>query len=128
MMTRQTSLQLTPATERQVEYLRTAGFGTLTDIVRIAIDRMAIQEGYTMTEDVLIVVESFDRNASGTIDTRLARIGNDWFVYGFSLTAGQIVSGNEFARHTPAGVRYLCTSMTEAAARAEYNRQKQFSA
>lgn len=33
-------MQLTEATERQVSYLQERGFGTRTDIVRVAIDRM----------------------------------------------------------------------------------------
>ena len=45
-MSRQTSMQLTPATERQVEYLRQEGFGNFTDIVRLAIDRMYRREHY----------------------------------------------------------------------------------
>lgn len=44
-MTRQTSIQVTTATDQQVERLKQAGYGTFTDIVRIAIDRMAQQEG-----------------------------------------------------------------------------------
>lgn len=43
-MPRQTSIQLTEATEQQVASLRERGFGTFTDIVRIAIDRMYTQE------------------------------------------------------------------------------------
>lgn len=43
-MPRQTSLQMTPATDRQVEALQKLGFGTFTDIVRIAIDRMYREE------------------------------------------------------------------------------------
>ncbi len=43
-MTRQTSFQLTPATEAQLDALKTQGFGTTTDIIRIAIDRMFQQE------------------------------------------------------------------------------------
>lgn len=39
-MPRQTSIQLTEATERQIEYLTERGHGKMTDIVRIAIDRM----------------------------------------------------------------------------------------
>ena len=39
-MTRQTSIQLTEATDRQVKALTEQGFGTFTDVVRIAIDRM----------------------------------------------------------------------------------------
>lgn len=43
-MPRQTSIQLTDATDSQVEQLQKRGFGTFTDIVRIAIDRMHRQE------------------------------------------------------------------------------------
>lgn len=43
-MPRQTSLQITEATDRQVEYLKTAGFGSLTEIMRIAVDRLYLQE------------------------------------------------------------------------------------
>ena len=43
-MPRQTSLQLTEATERQVKVLRSKGYGTLTDIFRIAVDRMYREE------------------------------------------------------------------------------------
>lgn len=39
-MPRQTSVQITEATDRQVEALKLAGFGSLTDIIRLAIDRM----------------------------------------------------------------------------------------
>lgn len=39
-MTRQTSIQLTDATVVQLEFLKAAGFGTQSDIIRIAIDRM----------------------------------------------------------------------------------------
>lgn len=43
-MPKQTSLQLTDATQRQATELTAAGFGKFTDIVRIAIDRMYQQE------------------------------------------------------------------------------------
>ena len=43
-MTRQTSFQLTPATEAQLDALKAQGYGTTTDIIRIAIDRMYLQE------------------------------------------------------------------------------------
>ena len=43
-MPRQTSLQLTEATERQVKALRGKGYGSFTDIARIAIDRMYREE------------------------------------------------------------------------------------
>ena len=38
-------MNLTPATEGTTDYLKAKGFGGTTDIVRIAIDRMATQEG-----------------------------------------------------------------------------------
>jgi hypothetical protein len=43
-MPRQSSIQLTDATDSQVAQLQERGFGTFTDIVRIAIDRMHRQE------------------------------------------------------------------------------------
>jgi hypothetical protein len=43
-MNRPTSIQVSPATDRQIVALRAAGFGGLTDIVRLAIDRMYAQE------------------------------------------------------------------------------------
>lgn len=43
-MNRQTSIQLTAATEHQIESLKAAGFGSFTDIVRLAVDRMYNQE------------------------------------------------------------------------------------
>lgn len=46
-MSRQTSIQVTSATDQQVELLKQHGFGSFTDIVRIAIDRMAQQQGIT---------------------------------------------------------------------------------
>lgn len=39
-MIRRTTVNLTQATDRQVEALQEAGFGSFTEIVRIAIDRM----------------------------------------------------------------------------------------
>jgi len=55
-MPRQTSLQLTEATDRQVEALSEAGFGRLTDIVRLAVDRMHRQEMGKMDEAGLVEV------------------------------------------------------------------------
>lgn len=43
-MPRQTSMQLTPAQERQLDALRVAGYGSTSDIIRIAIDRMYNKE------------------------------------------------------------------------------------
>ena len=45
-MTRQTSSQVTEATDAQITFLKAKGFGTFTQIQRTAIDRMAKKEGY----------------------------------------------------------------------------------
>jgi len=47
-MPRQTSVQLTEATERQAAELKALGFGSMTDVIRTAIDRMYQQETRTM--------------------------------------------------------------------------------
>lgn len=43
-MPRQTSFQATEATDQQLAELRDAGFGTTTDIIRLAVDRMHREE------------------------------------------------------------------------------------
>ena len=43
-MVRQTSVQITEATGSQVDGLKARGFGSFTDIVRVAIDRMYMAE------------------------------------------------------------------------------------
>lgn len=45
-MPRQTSIQLTEATERQLDALKAQGYGTTTDIIRLAIDRMWTAESF----------------------------------------------------------------------------------
>lgn len=50
-MPRQTSIQLTEATERQIAALKVQGYGSTTDIIRVAIDRM--YQGEIMQESVL---------------------------------------------------------------------------
>lgn len=51
-MPRQTSIQLTESTRRQAAALTAAGFGTFTDIVRTAIDRMYTQEKPMLTYQI----------------------------------------------------------------------------
>lgn len=43
-MSRQTSIQISDSMQRQITRLQAAGFGTFTDIVRLAVDRMYQQE------------------------------------------------------------------------------------
>jgi len=47
MNARQTSFQLDPTTEALIAFLKDRGYGTTTNIIRTAIDRMAKQEGET---------------------------------------------------------------------------------
>ena len=71
-MTRQTSVQITEATDAQVEYLKAKGFGTFTDIQRIAIDRMAQQEGHT----TMTTQTGFDlKTASREVQNAAAALG-----------------------------------------------------
>ena len=80
---RQTSMNLTPATEAQLDYLKAKGFGGTTDIVRIAIDRMATQEGMnTMDPKTAIkeLMQKYDEKRQQWIE----RFGSDegfdkWF-------------------------------------------------
>jgi hypothetical protein len=114
---------LPDGTALQINQLTTRLGYTKTQLVIIAIDRMFQQED-PMSEEFLSVVELFDNNPSGTVDTRLAHIGDDWFVYTFNLSTAQVYSGKEFAKHSAAGIRYLFASMTEDAARQEFARRK----
>lgn len=59
-MPRQTSIQLTPETERLIELLKTAGYGSFTDIVRLAIDRMARERGDAKHTDDLVMHPGFE--------------------------------------------------------------------
>jgi hypothetical protein len=49
MKNQPTSIRMTDATERQVAQLQTAGFGNLSNIVAIAIDRMAREDRNDMS-------------------------------------------------------------------------------
>jgi hypothetical protein len=68
-MTRQTSIQLTDATQRQVEILKAQGFGTFTDIVRVAIDRLYRDEAENTLNMVTVthtyvIEDSLDESGS----------------------------------------------------------------
>lgn len=64
-MPKQTSVQLTEATLRQVEELKSAGHESLTNIVRTAIDRMYHQEIKTMTSNTITIPQKM--SGTGTI-------------------------------------------------------------
>ena len=88
-MPRQTSFQMTEATERQMDDLKAAGFGTTTDVIRIAIDRMYQQERNTMSTNTIYLSEN---NAGGLL------VGNErvgW--YDFTM-ATEEVSFEEIAQ------------------------------
>lgn len=67
-MTRQTSIQLIEATERQVEVLKSLGFGTFTDIVRVAVDRMYREEsdmiGQITATHTYVIEDTLDETGS----------------------------------------------------------------
>ena len=115
---------LPDGTAQQIDQLASRLGYTKTQLVIIAIDRMFQQEAQTMSNEFLYVVESFDHNPSGTVDTRLAHIGDDWFVYTFHLNTAQVYNGHEFAKHSAAGIRYLFAPMIEDDARQEFARRK----
>ena len=124
-MSRLTSIRLSALTDGQLSELAVRFDTTKSDIIGIAIDRMYQQENPTMTgnDEYLEIVDTYDMNVSGTIDLRLTRIDNDWFVYRFDMNAAQITKGDSFARHSASGVRYLFEPMTEEQARQEYKRR-----
>ena len=75
-MPRQTSVQLTESTQRQVAALTDLGFGNFTDIARIAIDRMYRQEiamqAYTITKiDTTPEIDPYHAATSGETKTVL---------------------------------------------------------
>ena len=45
---RRTTINLSEATDRQIEYLQERGFGSFTQIVRLAVDRMHREEAIKM--------------------------------------------------------------------------------
>lgn len=67
-MPRQTSLQLTESTEQQVAALRS--FGSFTDIVRVAIDRLYREEIITNKRPILYTYVS-DKWGNERFDTTL---------------------------------------------------------
>lgn len=88
-MPRQTSIQLTEATERQVQALQAAGFGSFTDIARIAIDRMHKEEMQTMKK---YSQQQLQAAAHAAVERAKAQPGVWQFVQGFD---DQVVFANE---------------------------------
>lgn len=64
-MPRQTSVQLTEATERQVDALKAQGYGTLTDIIRIAIDRMWTSEYFAAEPTPAPAIQLWQHRTAG---------------------------------------------------------------
>lgn len=62
-MPRQTSIQATEATKRQADELKQLGFGTFTDVVRIAIDRMYQYEIRSKSMKHILYLETADGRA-----------------------------------------------------------------
>jgi hypothetical protein len=64
-MPRQTSIQLTEATERQLDALKTQGYGTTTDIIRMAIDRMWMRESFAGEHSATVTVQCWQHRTAG---------------------------------------------------------------
>ena len=64
-MPRQTSIQLTEATERQLDALKLQGYGTTTDIIRMAIDRMWMRESFAGDASVAATVQVWQHRTAG---------------------------------------------------------------
>jgi len=83
-MTHQTSIQLTKAQQAQIKALKAAGFGSFTDIVRLAIDRMYQTEifkgGNDMDAELMVKVLISD---------------SDDILAGFPFREGQFQDGAE---------------------------------
>ena len=75
--------------------------------------------------DTLAVVEIHSLGKTGMQDYRLSRIGDKWYVYKFDVNRGQIIEGNQFARHSLAGVQAICKPMTETTARRKFQKIKE---
>ncbi len=73
-MPRQTSFQITEATERQINALKTQGYGTATDIIRIAIDRMWRQETFQDRTPAQTGIQVWQHRTSG--ERYLVLLGN----------------------------------------------------
>lgn len=72
--------------------------------------------------DQLVVVEIHSLGKSGMQDYRLSRIGERWYVYKYDVNRGQIIEGNQFARHSLAGVQAICQAMSEKRARRKFQK------
>jgi hypothetical protein len=59
---RQTSIQITPEQDRQIAELKERGFGTLTGIFRIALDRLYREEVIIMPKVTEIVPSGWTQN------------------------------------------------------------------
>jgi hypothetical protein len=93
-MPRQTSIQLTDATDRQIGSLKLAGFGTTTDIIRIAIDRMFRDEAAKAPKRH---IEIWQHRGSGEQYAMLIELGRPISANGplHHKEAAEIVAGSD---------------------------------
>lgn len=92
-MPKQTSIQLTEATQRQVSELQASGYGSFTDIVRLAVDRMYQKEITIMNPEFSTYMDAI---AAGyqTVNRRTDKdiSGDGYFGYEFERDGKQTVS------------------------------------
>jgi hypothetical protein len=81
---RRTTINITKATDRQISYLQAKGFGSFTEVCRLAIDRMYQQEKGT---DPMIAITHNKSKAIGTLENDLrvstgtSFVGAAWVPY-----------------------------------------------
>lgn len=91
-MPRQTSVQITDATQQQINRLQSLGFGSFTDIVRIAIDRMTQQESSIMSKQITFTDWSPDGDYNYLHTADKYHYGAGWIPEG---TVVQFVADND---------------------------------
>jgi Arc/MetJ-type ribon-helix-helix transcriptional regulator len=104
-MPRQTSVQLTEATERQAAELKAAGYGTLTEVIRVAIDRMHQQEKRKMyaveqtdvdtLETKLIAQFSTEEQAIKAAQANAAEVNQDEITVAVLNPQGDVIWNND---------------------------------
>lgn len=85
---RRTTINLSEATDRQIEFLARRGFGSFTQIVRLAIDRMYAKEFEEMKDDYW---QGFDDGHDGNYANPYDKetLPDAWLAYKTGFEAGE---------------------------------------
>lgn len=96
MKTRQTSIRLSPVTDRQIRVLMGRGYGSFSDVVRTGVDRVYREEMAMETKRITELAEGIYSNVYGDIDnkafhaTRVSEI-TDWLAVGEPLEGDETI-------------------------------------